>query len=330
VFQASARLREGFVWLGVISLATSFVLALGMSKSIAKPVQFLIRATERIARGNLSEPVNIETTDEIKLLAQSFDDMRKKLSLSLDGIHRYSVELEERVWQRTRQLEEKQRAVTTLLKKLITSQEDERKRIARELHDESLQTLSATLMNVEMCRLHPELITNEKVTMIRDTVSRVINEMNKVIQNLRPTVLDDLGFEAAIAWLVERNLRDKGIHCRLNMIELQEEKLPPELQTALFRIIQETTANIARHAQASNAFIHIKTDEKNFSMIIEDDGIGFDISFVFANTLTGRGLGILGMKERASQMGGALKVCSRPDEGTMVLCTVPLPSTEGK
>jgi signal transduction histidine kinase len=326
IYAPSQSLKKGFLMLGIISLATSFVLALGMSKSIVKPVRQLIQATGRIARGNLSEAVNIESTEEIGTLANSFEGMRQKLADSLDSIQRQNLELEQRVQERTYQLEEKHAVNRILLRKLITSQEDERKRIARELHDESLQTLSALLMNIEMCRLHPDQITSQKVSLMKDTVTLVINEMTKVIQNLRPTVLDDLGFEAGIIWLIDRNLKERGINCFVNLQNLEEDKLRPELQVTLFRIIQEVTTNIARHAQAKNVLIHVKNDQKLFTMTIEDDGIGFDTETVFENTLTGRGLGILGMKERATQVNGTLKICSAPEQGTMVLCAVPLSS----
>jgi len=168
------------------------------------------------------------------------------------------------------------------------------------------------------------MITSEKVATMKDIVMKVINEMTKIIQNLRPTVLDDLGFEAGIVWLIDRNLKEKGISCTMNLQELVEDQLPPELQVTLFRIFQEVTANVARHARARNVSITMKNDEKVFSMSIEDDGAGFDTETVFENTLTGRGLGILGMKERAAQVNGTLTVHSKPNQGTTVLCTVPL------
>lgn len=324
----STALQKGFVLLGIISLAASFILALGMSRSIVRPVQHLIRATDRIARGNLASPVAVENAHEITTLAQHFDEMRARLAASLESIQRQNYELEQRVRQRTHLLLEKQSINESLLRKLITSQEDERKRIARELHDESLQTLAALLMNIEMCRLHPDMISPEKVTLMRDTVTRVINEMNKVIQNLRPTVLDDLGFEAGLIWLIDRNLRSRDIQVAINMNDLNEDLLPPELQISLFRIFQEATTNVARHAGARNVFIHVWNSTRIFHVSIEDDGTGFNTGSVFENLTTGRGLGIMGMKERASQIGGRLKVCSSPGQGTMVLCTVPLPHQE--
>ncbi len=324
VYQPAHQLRNKFFLLALILIATAIIFSIGISRNIVSPIRSLINATDRIGQGDLSVPVGNIGSDEIALLGNSFDDMREKLAKSLESIHHQNIELEERVKRRTQQLEEKQLANTTLLKQLITSQEDERKRIARELHDESLQTLSAILMNIEMCRLHPDFIDLDRVTVMRDTVTRVINEMNKVIQNLRPTVLDDLGFEAAIVWLVDQNLKDKGICCYLNMQELAEERLAPEIQITLFRIIQETITNIARHSEATHVSLHLGTDRRNFTMSVEDDGVGFDLNSVNDNVQTGRGLGILGMKERAAQVNGIWQIWSSPGEGTIVQCSIPL------
>jgi signal transduction histidine kinase len=324
VFQPARQLRNKFFLLALIFIATAVIFSIGISRNIVSPIRSLITATNRIGQGDLSVPVGNIGSDEIAVLGNSFDDMREQLAKSLESIQRQNSELEERVKNRTRQLEEKQIANTTLLKQLITSQEDERKRIARELHDESLQTLSAILMNIDMCLLHPELINPVKVGVMKDTIMKVINEMSKVIQNLRPTVLDDLGFEAAIVWLADRNLKDKNIRYYLNMSELAEERLSPEMQITLFRIIQETTMNIARHSEAENVFINIRTDKNKFTVIIEDDGIGFDPASVLENLQTGRGLGVRGMKERATQVNGKLNICSTVGEGTIVQCSVPL------
>lgn len=324
VFQPAHQLRNKFFLLALIFIATALIFSIGISRNIVSPIRSLTAATNRIGQGDLSVHVGNIGSDEIAVLGRSFDDMREQLAKSLESIQRQNSELEERVKSRTQQLEEKQIANTALLKQLITSQEDERKRIARELHDESLQTLSAILMNIDMCLLHPDLINPVKVGAMKDTVMRVINEMSKVIQNLRPTVLDDLGFEAAIVWLVDRNLKDKNIRCYLNMSELAEERIPPEMQITLFRIIQETTMNIARHSEAENVFINIRMTKNKLTVIIEDDGTGFDPASALENLQTGRGLGIRGMKERATQVNGELNICSTVGEGTIVQCSVPL------
>jgi signal transduction histidine kinase len=324
VFSPATRLKKDFFILGLVSLAAAFVLAIGMSRSIVKPIQMLTKAARNIGRGNLSEPIEIVTKDEIGTLARGFDDMRVKLTESLAHIQHYSVGLEQRVYERTKQLEEKQHANRVLLKKVITSQEDERKRIARELHDETLQALSALLMGIEMCGLHPDQITREKVSAMSDIVTRMINGMNNLVQNLRPTVLDDLGFDAAIAWILDRNLKNEGINCALNMDDSSEWQFTPEVQITLFRIVQEMSMNVARHSKAQNVFVHMKRYGRQFMMSIEDDGIGFDTATALKNTPTGRGLGILGMKERAALLNGHLTVCSAPEAGTLLLLRIPL------
>jgi signal transduction histidine kinase len=110
----------------------------------------------------------------------------------------------------------------------------------------------------------------------------------------------------------------------MNLHGLVEDRIPPALQVTLFRIFQETTTNIARHAGAENVCIAARNDDRTFTMSIEDDGKGFDTRTVFENTMTGRGLGIMGMKERAAQVNGTFTVCSAPGQGTMVWCSVPL------
>lgn len=324
IFAPSQRLKKKFLFLAVIFIGTAMLFSVGIGKNIVSPIRALIAATGRIARGDLSTPVGDIGSDEIAVLGSSFDSMRGRLAVSAQSIRKYSSELEERVYERTKQLEDKRKQNEGLLKQLITSQEDERKRLARELHDESLQTLSAVLMKIEMCMFHPEQATHKKIEEMRNILAEIIKGMKKFIQNLRPTVLDDLGFEASIVWILDRNLRDRGINCHLNMNDFSDGKLTPQLEITLFRITQEASANIARHAQARNVFVYIRTDEKTFSMNIEDDGEGFDTSSVFKDTFTGRGLGILGMKERTVLLNGKLTICSQQGAGTMLLCTIPL------
>jgi len=324
VLTPSARLKSDFLFLAVIALVTAFLLAMGMSRRIVRPIKALIRAAQRIGKGNLSEPVEIQSKDEIGTLARSFDETRIQLAASLGSIQQYNVDLEKRVYERTKQLEEKQLAVKTLLKQVITSQEDERKRIARELHDESLQALSAILMDIGVCKLRPDLITTTKIAGMYDNITRIINEMNHLVQNLRPTILDDLGFEAAIVWILDRNFKDRGIKCFLNMRDLSERQFRPEFQITVFRIVQEISTNIARHSNAQNVFVHINDSDQEFTMSMEDDGMGFDTEAVLKDTLTGRGLGILGMKERAALLKGHLTIYSGRAAGTKVLLTIPI------
>lgn len=324
IVEPSKRLSKDFILLAVIFVGSSVLFGVGVTKNIVSPISSLTRAANKIARGDLSEPIENIGTDEVAVLTQSFEAMRCRLAESLLSIQMYSEGLERRVYERTLQLEEKNRQIELLLKKLISSQEDERKRIARELHDDSLQNLSAVLMKIEMCRLQPGKVSPEKIDEVRRIISDTITGTNKIIQNLRPTVLDDLGFEAAVVWLIDRNLRERGIQCYLNMNDFSDRLITLEMEITLFRILQEAITNVARHSNAKNAFVHIRTCESSYAMVVEDDGDGFDTSTVFSDKLTGRGLGIMGMKERASLLNGKLTVCSMPGTGTTVFCRIPL------
>ena len=159
VFAPSTQLKIIFSALGVIFLGTAFILSAGITRSVVNPIKELIRATDRIAEGDMTKPVAVYGSDEIGILSQSFDTMREKLNESLLNIRVYNQELENRVRERTKQINNSQEQIKMLLKKVMSTQEDERKRIARELHDETVQELSAILMKIELCKLQPDKIT---------------------------------------------------------------------------------------------------------------------------------------------------------------------------
>ena len=327
VFSPSTTLRRGFFILSVISVITALLLGIGLSRGIVRPVQSLITATQRIAKGNLSEPVTVSSRDEIGILAKSFDTMRMKLSESLESIQRHNIELEHRVQERTQQIRLSRQKVESLLKKIISSQEEERKRIARGLHDEILQDLSAFLIKLDICKLYPEQFTTEKLEEMRGIAIKSLDDIHHVIQNLRPSVLDDLGLGAAVKWLLDRNLSEKGIQYYLTIDAGMDGRFDPRVEITLFRIIQEAIINIARHAKAENVIVVLRTQDHSVFVDIEDDGEGFDVHSMLRYTSDGgRGLGLLGMKERTSLLDGKLEVCSAPGSGTKISVRVPLGS----
>ena len=257
--------------------------------------------------------------------------MRRKLVKSGERIRRHTQELETRVKERTRQIKESQRRAENLLKKVISTQEEERKRIARELHDDPLQELSAALMKVDMCRFHPADITMEKMDAVRGIIVNAYDGLLAIMQNLRPSLLDDLGLIAAVQSLLDIHLRDKGIHYFINTQGVKDMRFRPEVEIILFRIMQEAVVNIARHSHAENVFVLFRSDIKSVYAEIEDDGTGFDLGSLFIHApdvRDRRGLGILGMKERALLIGGAMEICSQPDIGTKIWLTIPLRSPE--
>lgn len=332
VFTPVDKLKKLFLTLGAIFIVTVFILTIGMNRSIVNPLNDLIRGVERITRGDLSQPVRPQGSDEIGTLSRNFETMRSKLVDSMQSIKMHAHDLENRVRERTRQIKESQKRAEFLLEKVITSQEDERKRIARHLHDDTLQDLSAALMQIDMCKLTPEDVTPQKISKVREIVLKSWEGVISIIQNLRPSLLDDLGLIAAIKSLLEKHLGEHGINYFMNAEGMRDKRFRAEMETALFRIIQEAIMNIARHAKAENVFILFKVKDHVMHVDIEDDGEGFDLS-AFVHTATRelkdrRGLGLLGMKERALQLGGKMDICSQPGIGTKIVITIPFPPAE--
>ncbi len=161
---------------------------------------------------------------------------------------------------------------------------------------------------------------------IRVILLSALEDIRTMIHNLRPTILDDLGLEASIRWLLDKHLREKGITYFFNITEDYGGRFDSHIETTLFRIIQEAIVNIARHAEAENVFFNMKAGVNDIKVDIEDDGKGFDVRSALKRTEDGRGLGILGMKERGYLIDGKTLICSDPGCGTRISLTIPLKS----
>jgi len=332
VFAPASSLKRTFITLAVIFIGTAFILTIGISRSIVDPLNVLIRGAGRIARGDLSKSIPLQGNDEIGVLSRSFEAMRLKLVESMERITKHAQELETRVHERTRQINASRKRGELLLEKVISSQEDERKRIGRELHDDTMQELSAALMRIDMCRLHPEDVTPGKIDVLRGIIVKAWDGVLNIIQNLRPTLLDDLGLVAAIKSLLKVHLGENSINYFINTTGVADRRFRPEVEITLFRIVQEAVTNTARHARAENVFMMIKIEKDTVHVDIEDDGDGFDLNTLFAAGIhkakDRRGLGLLGMKERVTLIGGRIEVCSKPGMGTRVDIRIPLMEME--
>ncbi len=325
IFGPASGLEKKFFLLVFIFIGVSAFFSIGASLNVVRPLRTLIASSNKIAAGDLSTPVGDLGSDEILQLSKSFDDMRTKLAESLENIKTQNLELENRVAVRTQQIRESGQKIEHLLKKVITSQEDERRRIARDLHDTILQDTSAFLIKLDICRVHPEQITVEKIDEMRKIALETIDNIHTVIKDLRPTILDDLGLDAAITWLLATHLQEKGIHYYLDIESPLRKRLPPAVEITLFRILQEAIINTSRHANAENVFVVLDARETAIHITVEDDGDGFDVDALMGRPIeNAKGLGIIGMKERASLLDGRLMVYSMPGEGTRVCMEIPL------
>ncbi len=224
-------------------------------------------------------------------------------------------------------LREKEEARAKLLRQVIVAQEDERRRIARELHDETSQALTALDVGLKTASMAPATTPEEvkaRLAPLKVQAAGMLEEIQRMIRDLRPSLLDDQGLTSAIDWYAELRLKSQGIRVEWERVG-PERRLPRELETTLFRVAQEGISNIARHAQAENVSIVLGMEESEVTLEIEDDGKGFDTAKVFPGSGVGGAYGLLGMRERVSLFGGHLIVESRPGEGTRIQAKIPIP-----
>jgi len=230
------------------------------------------------------------------------------------------------LYARLRQDKERYRGMAQYV---LAAQEEERRRIARELHDETSQALSALAFNQQVLMEMAEApggfsdAFKEQMKRTQSLVVQINTEINKVIYNLRPTLLDTLGLVAAIRQYAEDILGPLGIKSAVRC-KGDNKPLLPEMETGLFRVAQGIIGNIAKHSKASAALITMAYLDDSLTMTIEDNGRGFDVSKLAVSDNRSRGSRLLGMKERVKLMGASYSVESREGKGTRVTVRIPL------
>jgi signal transduction histidine kinase len=213
----------------------------------------------------------------------------------------------------------------TLSRRLVEMQEAERAHVARELHDETGQALSSILLNLGLLEQEadqPDTVithTAEMITIVDD----MLENLHRLAMNLRPATLDHLGLVPALEQYIETFNQQYNTRAQFEAVGLGKERLPPEMETALYRIVQESLTNVVRHAQATQVDVLVKQRGDQVVTIIEDNGIGFDLETAMQTSR----LGLLGMRERAEMLNGKLVIESTPGSGTTLLVEVPYVTT---
>ena len=231
-----------------------------------------------------------------------------------------------RLYDRLAEAGERYRA---LLQHALTAQEQERKRIARELHDETSQAITSLTLSLQAIMTIAEMKgigDAEFMEKVRTTHSFAVHaghEVVRLMKELRPSLLDELGMPAAIHRYAKDTLQAQDISFTSEFIGT-DERFPPEIEVTLFRVSQGLIGNIIEHSEAKNVSIKLECDANECSLYIEDDGKGFDVSKLTRVDPSGRGAGLFTIKERVSLVGGHCKVNSRPGRGTRVTVKVPL------
>jgi len=215
-----------------------------------------------------------------------------------------------------------------LLRRLVAAQEEERARIARELHDQLGQDLAALSLGLASLRRRaPDASADggaceREILALQELAQRLADEVHGVAWKLRPALLDDLGLHDALANLVAKWTQRSAVPVDL-YCELEGRRLPPEVETTLYRAVQEALTNVAKHAGARSVNVVLKLHSGLVRLVIEDDGCGFDAEEVLESGPARGRLGLVGMSERVEQAGGSLEVESAPGKGTSILAHIP-------
>jgi two-component system sensor histidine kinase UhpB len=304
-----------------IVLATLFSLLVNilLLRASFRPLFSLLHTIRAISAGETQERALVASSDpEIGELARAFNSMLDRLETA--------------------------RREQAML--ILQAQEEERRRLALELHDESSQNLTALLVHTEILSQSLQVLPGTTITAdaraqldeglkyLAGLTQRTLDNIRTLAQQLRPSVLDDLGLQAAFRWLAEdaRQRLQLSIELDMSGVENTSRARPTSehatfsrlalYETALFRIAQESLTNVARHAHACNVYISLAQEREHISLQVRDDGCGFDPA------LRRQGLGIFGMCERAALLDGTLTMQSRPGEGTLVQAVLPLHANE--
>ncbi|NQT25851.1 PAS domain S-box protein [candidate division KSB1 bacterium] len=295
---------------------------------------FLKRDDPKIFWKQLDKKANVRFESNILRKDGSFCPVEIMLSKFL--LHEQKVimavcrDIEERKMAE-KALEQHRKELQRLSTQLIRTQEEERKRLSRELHDEMGQSLTSIKLNLTSIKNELKGKLSRPVSVhLQETdqlAEGLLEQMHDISLNLRPNMLDDLGLEPALKWLVNHNRKQWGIKIKLQFKGLQQ-RLNPDIETAIYRIVQESLNNIVKHARAKEVILHIRMFKSGkLRLTISDDGRGFDMKKVHQRDPSSRGIGILGMQERTSNLGGTITIQSEPKKGTSIQVELPLSKT---
>ncbi len=211
----------------------------------------------------------------------------------------------------------------TLSHRLLEVQEMERRHIARELHDEIGQALTAIKINMQA--MQRDIVGETQLSRINDSlqiVDHAIQQVRNLSLDLRPSILDDLGIVAALRWYLDRISTRAGFQTHFDASGI-DTRLGTDIETTCFRIVQEALTNIVRHARAQNVEVRIQKNGADLYLTIRDDGIGFNVDEAKEKAIHGGSLGVLGMQERSSLAGGSLEIQSALNQGTEIRVKIP-------
>ena len=275
----------------------AFLAAWWLTRQITRPMQELVDATGALKGGDFGAMAPVHAMDEVGRLAEAFNDMARTLA-------------------------QKDAHCRLLLRQVVGAAEEERRRVARELHDQTGQTLTVLIAGLNALEAGR---STRSVGDLRTLAQQAYEEVHDLSRTLRPYALDALGLMPALKDHCERFSRSAGVRVDCDVIGMDYNvRLPGEIEITLYRIVQEALSNAVRHGQARAAQVLLQRRNGHVLAVIEDNGRGFDARLRSAQPPDGNHLGLLGIEERAALLGGRFRVESRPGAGTSLFVEIPV------
>jgi len=320
--QADVDIREGeaagdaarrtLIVAFVSAAALAFVLGQGFAAYVSRRLGALVEGTRRVMSGDLDQPINARGRNELAELGRSFNTMTRSLKAAQQenaALHDAAISLRE----------ERIALLSDGLKRATTAQENERRRVSRELHDGIGQALTALQLGLgRLAKTAGTSEAREAAASLKDLTVDTMKEVRDLARDLRPSMLDQIGLAPTLSSYTNTLSLRTGIPIEFTTSGLVG-RLPPELEITVFRIAQEALANMARYAEASRASVDLRLAGDTLELVISDDGVGFDVATVRAHYR--EHLGLAGMEERCRFSDGTFTVTSVPGFGTTVACS---------
>lgn len=312
-----STMQNTFIIYFVILVNIVILLALLLSRVITKPITALTQGAEAIGQGNLDYQLKTMSKDELGVLAMTFNRMGAALK-------NHTEELKTTAAENLSKEKTIHEYLRLYVQKISQAQEAERKRIARELHDDTVQSLVVVTRHLDNLASGTSKLTAED---IREEVRKILEGVRHFSQELRPSILDDLGLIPAVKWLTSDLTKNHGIPAETEIIG-SPRPLPSDTELNLFRMVQEALTNIRKHSQASETRVKLEFLKTSVKVTVQDNGQGFVLPSRPGEFTRKDKLGLAGMRERAQLLGGTIKIESQPGSGTRLTVEIPLVQNE--
>lgn len=308
----AAVIQSFFIVFFVVLVILVTIIALLLSRAITRPILSLTQGAREIGQGRLDYILKVRNQDELGALAESFNKMRGDLQRYVDELQNTATEniAKERTIQENLRL---------YAQKISQAQERERKRIARELHDETVQDLIVVTRHLEDLALGKGTLSADD---IREEVRQITAKIRRFSQELRISILEDLGLVPAVKSLAADFTENYGIPVQIE-VNGEPRKLADEAELMLFRIIQEALSNVRKHSEATEALVLINFTGEQTKVNIRDNGRGFEIPSSISDLASTGNLGLVGIQERTQLLGGTFDIYSQPGQGTNLTIIIP-------